>query len=90
MKEWGHTVSVPGAYTMGFLIQLTTFHDLCNLSCEVCMCKVGISFREVSIQGVRCILGVYGHRPSAAAIPTDGENAEHGSQVNGPCPLNKI
>lgn len=45
VKEWGHAVSVPGAYVMGFLIQLTTFHDLYNLSCEVYMWKVGISGR---------------------------------------------
>jgi len=54
MQGMGHTVSVPGAYTVGFLIQLTTFHDLCNLSCEVCMWKVGISFWEVSQYSKAC------------------------------------
>ncbi|KFW84695.1 Histone chaperone ASF1 [Manacus vitellinus] len=39
-------VSVPGAYTVGFLTQLTTFHNLCNLRCEVYIWKAGIWFWE--------------------------------------------
>lgn len=42
MKEWGHTVSMPGAYTVSFLILFTT------LSCEVYTWKVRISSGEVS------------------------------------------
>lgn len=54
VEEWRHKVSVAGAYSMDFIIQLTAWCDWCN-SCEVYLWKGGTSEGEL-IQYSRCAL----------------------------------
>lgn len=76
--------SVPGAYTMGFLIPLTTFHDLYNLRCEVHLWKVGISFSDMSqySRHAVCYRRLQASSLCCGHSGTVSEDAEHSSPIS--------
>lgn len=76
--------SVPGAYTMRFLIPLTTCHDLYNLRCEVYLWKVGVSLSDMTQYSRHAVRY---RRLQASPLccghsSTVSEDAEHSSPIS--------